>query len=100
METLAWAAPVANSIRPAKATRKERILTFGLQALTAAPRLPVPPHNMPGVRLWFQWPLGQSLTCGGARTRRRRGFIGRAALFREPPPGAVASRIHHRRATF
>jgi hypothetical protein len=36
METLACAAPVANSIRPATAMRKERI-TFGLRAFTATP---------------------------------------------------------------
>src|SRR3981081_1092266 len=44
METLACAALVANSIRPAKATTSDRMFTSGLLALTAAP-LSVPPHQ-------------------------------------------------------
>jgi hypothetical protein len=57
METLACAAAVANNIRPAKATTKERMFTSGLLAVTAAP-LSIPRINMPGMRLWFQRPVG------------------------------------------
>src|SRR5258708_35965187 len=44
--TSARAALQANSARPAKATRKGRIFTFGLRALSAAPRLSVPRHTL------------------------------------------------------
>src|SRR3981081_4581478 len=47
METLARA-PVANNIRPANATTRERMFTFGLQALSldCSAALTVPRHSI------------------------------------------------------
>src|ERR1700676_1878599 len=98
METLACAAPVANSIRPGRATRKERIFYLWPPALTAAP-LSVPRIICPECGFGSSGLLGQSLTRGGAQTRRRRDFTGRAAAF-PSRRRAFAPRIHHRRVTF
>src|SRR6267154_6867959 len=75
--TSARAALQANSARPAKATRKGRIFTFGLRALSAAPRLSVPRHT-----LCLKYGFGSSglrrpsLTARATQTRR----YGRAAV--------------------
>src|SRR5260370_25944337 len=96
MATLAWAAPVANNIRPTKATTKERMFYLwppGLDyyALTAAP-LSVPRINMHGMRLWFQRPVSRSLMHSRAQTRRRQDLIRRGArILRQQQPGLPGS---------
>src|SRR5260370_27309567 len=92
METLAWAAPVANNIRPAIATTKQRMFYLwppGLDyyASTAAP-LSVPRITMPGMRLWFQRPVRPSLMYRRAQTRRWEDLIGGALTFLRATAGA------------
>src|SRR5439155_22274796 len=49
--------------------------SFGLRPYSA-PLSPSPRINMPGIRIWFQRPVGPSLMCPRAQTRQRRGFMG------------------------
>ena len=77
MAILACAAPVANSIRPAAATRKERILSLA-SGLVLQRRSPVPRINMPGIRLLFHAPVRVSLIPVGRK--QGAGAIGGALL--------------------
>src|SRR6266436_5505135 len=88
METLAWAAPVANSIRPARATRKERILLWppGLDC-SAALR---PPHSTPGRRLWFQRPVRPIVNARRGANKAEEGFY-RACRVSRAASGPVTS---------
>src|SRR5919201_5062139 len=74
MATLACAADIAKkNVKPATATRKERIFTFRLRALSAAPRLSVPRHELcPKSGFGSSALRNASLTFGAAQARRRR----------------------------
>src|SRR5213592_3611269 len=88
MEIFACAAPVANSIRPARATKKERILLWppGLDC-SAALR---PPHTMPGMRLWFQRPVRAIVNVRRGANKAEAGFY-RACCVSRAVAGPVTS---------
>src|ERR1700681_2209357 len=90
MSILACAAPAVNNIRPAIATRKERILL--LASRPSLRRLDcdaatVPRINMPRIALWFQRLVGQSFTVWQGANKAAAGLnaAGRA-IFREATP--------------
>src|SRR4029453_745119 len=85
MATLAWA-PVAISISPARATRKERIY-FCLPAGGAAALRP-PAITMPRIRLWFQWGRDGSEVNSADFFASCRSSSPRRASILQPVPGS------------
>src|SRR4030081_1280370 len=83
MATLACAAPLAASkARPIRAARGERIVTFGLQALTRDDTVPPPAPIMHKRPLCFQWLRGCIVNAGnGANKAGTRAESGAHATF-------------------
>src|ERR1700675_2272703 len=101
MSILACAAPAVNNIRPAIATRKERILL--LASRPSLRRLDcdaatVPRINMPRIRLWFQRLVGPSFTVRQGANKAAAGLnAGEWAIFREAAPGGAILNSTQRR---
>jgi len=84
---LGLSAPVANSVRPARATGRKHF-TFGLQAVTynvaAAPLSPSPGVNMRRVRLKSSGPSGASFMRSPAQNKAAIGGFAEQRIFRLP----------------